>query len=190
MRKRCTKCGETKPLTEFSPNGAKRRSRCRKCHAAAEGQRRAAAGVDVVRRKQREWRRQQPERTVWHLMRQRCENPKASGFENYGGRGIRVCDRWQSFDAFLADMGTRPSAKHQLDRVDTNSDYSPENCRWATRAVQARNTRRTHMITFRGVSLCLTDWAARAGLTRAALKSRVARGWPIEKALTTPAREQ
>jgi hypothetical protein len=79
---------------------------------------------------------------IWRGMIDRCTNPKHKAFKDYGGRGIRVCDRWQaSFDDFLADMGIPPQ-KHSLDRINVNGDYSPDNCRWATAKVQANNTRK------------------------------------------------
>jgi hypothetical protein len=68
-------------------------------------------------------------------------NPNANGFKNYGGRGIRVCERWQRFDEFLADMGEPPEGL-TLDRIDNDGGYEPGNCRWATRAVQNENSRR------------------------------------------------
>lgn len=80
---------------------------------------------------------------AWITMRQRCENPEAEGFKNYGGRGIRVCDRWQSYTAFLADMGPRPAPHMTVERINNDGNYEPGNCKWATRAEQLRNTRRS-----------------------------------------------
>ncbi len=79
--------------------------------------------------------------TSWVGMIQRCTNPSREKYPSYGGRGIRVCDRWLSFETFLADMGPRPSRNVSIDRVDVDGDYEPANCRWATRSEQARNTR-------------------------------------------------
>jgi len=81
-----------------------------------------------------------PEYRAWQLMKNRCTNPRDKRWEHYGGRGIRVCERWAtSFPTFFLDMGPRPSDKHSLDRIDVNLDYSPANCRWATQTQQQRN---------------------------------------------------
>jgi len=81
-----------------------------------------------------------PEYRSWQMMKNRCNNPKARDYAYYGGKGIRVCKRWESsFAAFLEDMGRRPTDKHTLDRINTAKNYTPSNCRWATRETQARN---------------------------------------------------
>lgn len=79
---------------------------------------------------------------VWRNMKLRCSTPSAQGYEHYGGRGIKVCTKWaSSFEAFIADMGLKPSRVHSIDRIDPDGDYTPENCKWSTKSEQARNTR-------------------------------------------------
>ncbi|TWA32951.1 hypothetical protein FB007_10931 [Sinorhizobium medicae] len=85
-------------------------------------------------------RKMTPEYRTWANMIARCTNPRASHFDRYGGRGIKVCERWNSFENFLADMGSRPSLRHSLDRwPDVHGNYESGNCRWATHREQCRN---------------------------------------------------
>lgn len=130
-----------------------------------------------------------PEYMTWAKMRARCENQNDQGYDRYGARGIRVCNRWRdSFENFYADMGPRPSAHHSIDRIDNNGDYSPENCRWATVKEQARNRRSTRFIEFRGESKSIAEWAEIKGMSYQVLFKRLQSGWPAERALTQPVR--
>lgn len=124
---------------------------------------------------------------TWAHMIRRCHTPTTAFFENYGGRGITVCDRWRySYENFLADMGRRPSAKHSLDRIDNDGNYEPSNCRWTTSTVQLNNTRRNHVVEFQGKTQTLTQWERELDLPRNMLQSRLKSGWPIEQAFTLP----
>jgi hypothetical protein len=127
-----------------------------------------------------------PEYNTWCHMISRCHDSENDSYENYGGRGIVVCDRWRySFECFLADMGKRPP-KTSLDRVDNSGNYEPGNCRWATRLEQNRNTRKNVRYTVNGETLHLAEWARRLNVRASVLSDRLKRGWPPEKALTTP----
>lgn len=126
---------------------------------------------------------------IWRDMRARCTNPKWWLYRYYGARGITVCDRWMaSFKNFFDDMGRRPEGM-QLDRIDNSKGYGPDNCRWATRAEQQRNTRQTRHITYQGQTQCLADWAKQAGMAPNALGSRLKLGWTMERAMTEPVRK-
>ena len=118
----------------------------------------------------------------WRGMLDRCTNPKHANFPSYGGRGIKVCDRWATFENFLDDMGERPEGM-SLDRIDVNGDYCPENCRWADRVTQARNTRTNRLITYGGITKTLTEWAEDLQINVSTLIYRL-RHWTLERALT------
>lgn len=128
---------------------------------------------------------QTPTYNSWSGMKQRCNNPKNPTYEYYGARGIAYCERWESFENFLHDMGPAPHGL-TLERKDNSLGYSPENCRWATRAEQTRNTRHSRLITFNGETLLMVDWSKRMGFKPATLAGRFARGWTVERAMTTP----
>lgn len=118
----------------------------------------------------------------WSGMKSRCLNPKTPLYYRYGGRGIKVCDRWLDFNNFLADMGERPHGA-SLDRINNNGDYEPSNCRWATRKEQANNTSSNNRITFNGVTKNLHEWASALRISTASLHKRL-KNWPLEQALT------
>jgi len=128
-----------------------------------------------------------PEHSAWHSMLQRCKNPKHKRYAEWGGRGIKVCERWETFANFLADMGKRPSLKHSVDRFpDTNGNYEPSNCRWATNKEQCNNKRNNHLLTFNGKTQTLTQWAEETGIKYSALSDRILSGWSVGDALTIP----
>jgi len=113
----------------------------------------------------------------WLSMRRRCEDPSDASFPRYGGRGIRICERWQRFENFLADMGKRPIGK-TLDRWPNGAgNYEPGNCRWATPKEQSQNSRTPRLITFDGVSKNVSDWARHFGIADATMHERLAKGW-------------
>jgi hypothetical protein len=125
-----------------------------------------------------------PEYTTWSNLWTRCTNPARIGYSRYGARGITVCERWKSFDCFLADMGLRPTPKHSLDRIDNDGPYSPENCRWATRAEQSSNTSQVRFLTFNGKTMTHREWEEEIGIPRGTLGVRLRNGWSVERALT------
>lgn len=129
-------------------------------------------------------RRNDPTYITWQRMKQRCQYEKAPDYLRYGGRGIAVCDRWQSFENFLADMGPRP-AGHQLDRIDNNGNYSPTNCRWVTTRANARNRSSNVLVTVDGITKTAIEWGEETGLGEL-VRDRIARGWSHDRAVKTP----
>lgn len=127
------------------------------------------------------------EHRIWLGMLTRCSNPNVKHFENYGGRGIKVCERWKDFTAFLSDMGPRPSKNYSIDRRDPDGDYSPDNCYWATATEQVNNRRCTRFVNYRGKRMALNDAVREAGsvIHYEAAWVRIRGGWPVEKALET-----
>lgn len=146
--------------------------------------------------KQAQWKRfvtkhgmsRTPEYHNWAAMKSRCYCPSNIKYADYGGRGITVCDRWKdSFENFLADMGMRPEPNSEIDRKDTNGNYEPNNCQWATRREQNNNRRNTAFVTMNGATMSLADWCRKLGRNYNSVSGRIRQyGWDPIKALTTP----
>ena len=170
-------CGTVKAIRSHDLLGSKVNS-CGCLKVEQTRQRNYKHGHSVRGAKTRAW-------DIWRGMTERCRNPNHSSWSNYGGRGVKVCPRWLEFSNFLADMG-EPEENFSLDRINNDEDYCPENCRWANRATQARNTNRNVMLTYNGKTQCLTDWAIEHGISRGTIEHRLKHNWSIKKALTTP----
>jgi hypothetical protein len=123
--------------------------------------------------------RPSPTYSSWSSMRDRCGSQP--GYES-----VTICDRWNDFNAFLADMGTRPSLKHSIDRINPFGNYEPNNCRWATMTEQNRNKRNNHVLTYNNETLTITAWAERMKVPHSVLYRRAKLGWPSEKIITKP----
>ncbi len=127
-----------------------------------------------------------PEYNSWAAIVSRCTSPRNQAYENYGGRGITVCDDWRnSFSAFYADVGPRPSKGYSLDRIDPDGNYEQSNCRWSDRHTQSRNKRSNRWLTHDGETRTISDWADLLGIERSGLRSRLKR-YSVEVALSAP----
>lgn len=128
-----------------------------------------------------------PERRSWEAARSRCYNKNATKYPIYGGRGIKVCDRWlHSFENFLADMGKKPSLTHTLGRIDNDGNYEPSNCEWQTPFQQQNNTSLTKKVLYKGVLTPVSVLAIRFNVPKTTLIQRLNSGWTINRALSMP----
>lgn len=125
------------------------------------------------------------EHRAWIAMHRRCSDQNEKCYKNYGGRGIRVCDRWTTFLPFLEDMGKCPLG-HSIERNDVDGNYTPDNCRWATDVEQARNTRRNHWLTINAETLCIAEWSERSGVKAPTIRYRLRAGQTAYSAVFTP----
>lgn len=167
-------CGRVFPQTKLSL----RKNPTIKC--------RACRGIDAALTRGDDGRTNTPEWSAWSNMLQRCGNPAAQAYRNYGARGITVCKRWQKFENFLADMGPRPEGL-TLERKNNNKGYSPGNCVWATPEAQTRNTRASRYLTANGERKLLVDWARALNTKATTIWLRIVKyGWSEQDACTKP----
>ena len=128
--------------------------------------------------------------TIWQGMKNRCYRKGIVNYSRYGGRGIRVCKRWrESFESFWEDMGSTYFKGAQIDRIDSNGNYEPVNCRWVTKKQQASNKRSVKMYTHNGKTMHASDWEKELGLKPGTVRARIKAGWDIKRAITTPKKE-
>lgn len=121
---------------------------------------------------------------IWGGMRRRCYEVTNKSYDDYGARGIRVCDRWQLFENFYEDMGEPPTIRHSLGRIDNNGHYEPKNCRWETGKQQQRNTRSNRFVTWKGKTKTIMEWSEVLGINAPVLYYRISRGWSPRHAFT------
>ncbi|RLB95381.1 MAG: hypothetical protein DRH90_25575 [Deltaproteobacteria bacterium] len=127
-----------------------------------------------------------PEHMTWKRIIGRCNNPNNSKYPIYGGRGIKVCDRWRnSFQCFFDDMGKRPESKTSIERRDNNGNYCPENCYWGDNFDQANNKSNNIFIEYCGKKMTASQWGRHIGMNDRKIRQRMSRGWSVERTLTT-----
>lgn len=130
---------------------------------------------------------QTKEHRAWRAMVNRCTNTKGKRYPEWGGRGIKVCERWiSSYDNFIADMGRSPSPTHSIDRIENDKGYYKENCRWATPMEQSNNTRRNVMVKYDEEEKPLRTWCGQLNLNYKSIFLRLWSGWTPERAFNTP----
>jgi hypothetical protein len=129
-----------------------------------------------------------PDYSIWTKLKHRCLNPNDKSYKHYGGRGIKICDRWiNSFENFINDLGWRPSKNYSLERIDYNKDYCPENCKWILKSEQSKNCRRVKLIDYDNQKYCLTDLCKKLGLSYSTMRHRVYDlKMPFEEAIKYP----
>lgn len=129
---------------------------------------------------------------IWYKMKQRCNVPNAVNYANYGGRGIKVCEAWEkdylAFRAWALENGYADNLS--IDRIENDKGYCPENCRWISNKAQQRNRRNNRHIALDGETLTVAEWAERTGLTETTIRSRLRKGWSVERALTEPVKQK
>jgi hypothetical protein len=169
---RCECGNETETTKTAVVNGYTRSCGCLQAEVTQQiGKQNASHGHARAKRKSSEY-------VAWTNMHDRCRNENAENYKDYGGRGITVCDRWNDFENFLADMGPKPSPEHELDRYpDNNGNYEPSNCRWATPIEQANNRRTNHLLTINERTQTIAEWAREASIPPPVLRKAVDARW-------------
>lgn len=168
--KRCVKCDKVKVTSEFriiTVNNDGLCGLCKKCEATYSKWWKKNKGLTY---------------RTWECMRSRCNNLNRTAYKDYGGRGITICKRWDKFENFFEDMGGKPKGL-TIERIDNDKGYYKENCKWATKKEQSRNSRRNRMVAYQGKTQCIQDWAVEVSIHPETLRKRLNK-YPPEKAFT------
>jgi hypothetical protein len=120
---------------------------------------------------------------IWKHMKNRCQSLSNPRYNDYGGRGVTLCKKWLTFEGFWEDMRHGYKDDLTIDRIDVNGNYTKENCKWSTAKEQQNNTRANHLLTHKGVTLNVTQWAELLKINKHTLSKRIYRGWSVERAL-------
>jgi hypothetical protein len=175
------KCGLCQRDIEITITGIKKTESCVNCSRIQWGKNRKTHGKTGTKIYY-----------TYRSMLNRCYDPKNQDYHNYGGKGIKVCDRWlgeNGMQNFLEDMGEKPDSRYSIDRYpDKNGNYSPDNCRWALPKEQSQNLSTNVLLSLNGKTLCLAEWARKLNCNPQTLADRKAKGWTDEKVLTVPIR--
>lgn len=126
-----------------------------------------------------------PEYAVWCRMHERCTNPRVARYSRYGGRGIKVCERWARFENFYADMGPLPSRQHSIGRIDNDGDYTPDNCRWETSIEQANNKESNTFLEWNGKRQTISEWSREIGVSQKRISYRHSIGLSLDEVLSS-----
>jgi hypothetical protein len=176
-------CGTTVNVLEYGLKSGRAQS----CGCIRRGLAAAIGAANVTHGESRRHEISSAEYRSWNSMKGRVLNPKNSRYESYKEMGVTISERWLRYENFLADMGRKPGPNYSIDRIDNGLGYVKENCRWATRKQQCRNTRRNRWITLNGTTLTMAEWAERSGIPSRRIEDRLDRlGWSVDEALTTP----
>lgn len=147
-------------------------------------ERHTSFGQNMLKHRVKHGLHRHPMYYTWIRMRHRCLSPKDKQYKNYGARGITIDKRWDKFENFLEDMGTKPSPQHSLGRIDNSRGYSKRNCRWETWLQQENNKRSNRFITYDGKTQTQSQWAKELGIGVDTLSLRLKAKWPLDKVLT------
>lgn len=126
---------------------------------------------------------------TWMAMKMRCTNTSSDHYQYYGARGIKVCERWSNFMLFLEDMGERPDGM-TIDRINSDGDYEPGNCKWSTDIEQANNKRNSRVLEMDGISMTVSEWGRKLDVPSKVIFRRIYKGWDAKEALTTPIKKE
>jgi hypothetical protein len=130
------------------------------------------------------WKSKNPLYITWYHMMARCYRVGSDAYHRYGGRGIRVCERWHVFENFKGDIPPKPEGDYSLDRINNSGNYEPGNMRWATPAEQNSNRRTSRIYVFNNKEMCVAHIAQEVGVSKNTIMCRLRRGFPIEQAIS------